>query len=176
MPFTPSHTIPTVAPRRGRASWIERVLAALGVAIAIWGCDSSTAPAGPTPGPEPASDESLAASGRLQLEAVSDGGHYRISARPAVIPVELHQMHEWIVGIELIGDTRPIPTAVHFDGGMPSHGHGFVTQPRVTQNLGGGEFLIEGVKFHMPGDWVLKITVIGRNSSDQVTLPLTIAP
>jgi hypothetical protein len=48
------------------------------------------------------------------------------------------------------------PRHVHFDGGMPAHGHGFVTTPHVTRDLGGGEFLVEGVKFHMSGAWKLR--------------------
>jgi len=85
-------------------------------------------------------------------------------------------MHDWIVEIELAEGSSEIPTAVNFDGGMPSHGHGFVTRPRITRNLGGGEFLVEGVKFHMPGDWVLQITVTSRGATDRVSLPLRVDP
>lgn len=85
-------------------------------------------------------------------------------------------MHDWIVRVEPLEAAPEPPVAVRFDGGMPSHGHGFVTRPRVTENLGNGEFLVEGVKFHMPGAWVLQVTVTDRTASDHVTLPLTISP
>jgi hypothetical protein len=80
------------------------------------------------------------------------------------------------VGIEPLEGSSQIPTAILFDGGMPSHGHGFVTRPRVTRNLGNGEFLVEGVKFHMPGEWVFRVTVTGRELSDYVKLPLMMEP
>lgn len=156
---------------------MRRGLASLGIAILTWGCEPGSEhppPAPSQPGePEPGSRSD---SSPLALRAASDGGHYLIGARPAEWPLPLHRMHDWIVDIELADDTSEIPTAIYFDGGMPSHGHGFVTQPRVTRNLGHGEFLVEGVKFHMPGEWVLQITVTSRDSSDQVTLPLVVEP
>lgn len=171
-PLTSSRTRIRVAPPASRRRTTRRVLAGLGVTILTWGCDS-----GPSqPLPAAPSDRSARESQPLLLEGLTEGGHYRIRARPAASPVTLHQMHDWIVGIELTGPSSEVPTALRFDGGMPAHGHGFVTRPRVTRNLGGGEFLVEGVKFHMPGAWVLQITVVGRTGSDRVTLPLTIDP
>ncbi len=171
MPFAFSLKGLPIAAHTVRRRSIHRPLASLGVAILVWGCD-----AGPDPGGKTPADEPVQASQPLHLEGPSESGQYRISARPAAEPVELHQMHDWIVGIELTGESSEVPSAVHFDGGMPSHGHGFVTAPRVTKNLGGGEFLVEGVKFHMAGEWVIEITVTGRASADRVTLPLTIEP
>jgi hypothetical protein len=158
-----------------RRPWIRRIGVILGIAILASGCDSTENPN------QPAADRSSSVaserdSSSPSLESLSDGGHYRIRARPAASPIELHRLHDWIVGIELTEASSEIPTAIHFDGGMPAHGHGFVTQPRVTQNLGHGEFLVEGVKFHMPGEWALQITVKGATTSDQVTLLLTIEP
>ena len=37
---------------------------------------------------------------------------------------------------------------------MPEHGHGFPTVPEVTEYLGDGKYLVEGLKFSMPGWWV----------------------
>jgi hypothetical protein len=175
MPLTFLLTYHRLVPGVGRRKGIDLVLAGLGVAILVWGCDSGSssdrqARAGS------ASDEFELASPPLVFEASSEGGLYRIRTRPAELPLKLHQMHDWIVGIELMGGSSEIPTAVRFDGGMPSHGHGFVTRPRVTQNLGGGEFLVEGVKFHMPGDWMLQITVTSRGATDQVSFPLRVDP
>jgi len=151
-----------------------QALLGLGIGLLVWGvgCDTGAgpAPSGPGPGQEAPVGESV-----LALEATSTLGRYRIAARPAAPPVELHQMHEWIVHIVLLEGETAIPTSIQFDAGMPSHGHGLATRPRVTQNLGNGEFLVEGVKFHMPGAWVLRIAVTSRTGSDHVELPLAIA-
>ena len=34
---------------------------------------------------------------------------------------------------------------------MPEHNHGFPTAPRVTENLGEGDYLLEGMRFNMGG-------------------------
>ncbi len=48
-------------------------------------------------------------------------------------------------------------------GGMPAHGHGLPTEPRVTDVRfdGRGEVILtlKGIKFQMWGDWVLSIDV-----------------
>jgi hypothetical protein len=166
MPFEPS----VKARRRAGPA-----LVGIGATLLFWGCgfDPDPEPAAPGSGPI---QEDVGADMSRSLEATSELGRYRIATRPAAPPVELHQMHDWIVRIELLEESSAIPTSIRFDGGMPSHGHGFSTQPRVTQNLGNGEFRVEGVKFHMAGPWVLRITVTSREGSDYVELPVTIAP
>jgi hypothetical protein len=109
-------------------------------------------------------------------EASSQRGRYRIAVRPSEPSAPRGQLHEWIVRVER---TDGGPARLHhvgFDGGMPSHGHGFVTTPRVTRDLGGGEFLVEGVKFHMPGAWELRVTVTGGEGTDGATFPISVAP
>jgi hypothetical protein len=58
------------------------------------------------------------------------------------------------------------------DGGMPQHGHGLPTQPRVTRSLGNGEYLVEGLRFNMGGWWVLRFDVDGSVGRDTVTFNL----
>jgi hypothetical protein len=59
---------------------------------------------------------------------------------------------------------------------MPQHAHGFITEPRVTRSLGVGTFLIEGVKFHMPGDWTLRVELVGPSGPDVATLHVQVEP
>jgi hypothetical protein len=58
------------------------------------------------------------------------------------------------------------------DGGMPQHGHGLPTRPRVTKNLGGGSYQIEGVRFNMGGWWQFKVTIVAESGADTVTFNL----
>lgn len=60
------------------------------------------------------------------------------------------------------------------DGGMPQHGHGLPTQPRVTKALGNGGYVIEGVRFNMGGWWELKLAIAGKAGSDTVTFNLAL--
>jgi hypothetical protein len=60
------------------------------------------------------------------------------------------------------------------DGGMPQHGHGLPTQPRVTKALGNGEYVIEGVRFNMGGWWEFKLSIAGKEGTDTVTFHLAL--
>src|SRR4051812_29422708 len=63
---------------------------------------------------------------------------------------------------------------ISVDGGMPQHGHGLPTRPRVTRNLGDGIYEIEGVRFNMGGWWEFKLTIAGSLGSDTVTFNLAL--
>jgi hypothetical protein len=58
------------------------------------------------------------------------------------------------------------------DGGMPQHGHGLPTEPRVTRNLGGGAYEISGVRFNMGGWWEFSLDITSSAGSDKVTFNL----
>jgi hypothetical protein len=48
---------------------------------------------------------------------------------------------------------------IEVDGGMPAHDHGLPTAPRVTEDLGGGDYRLDGVRFHMRGLWQMYFTI-----------------
>lgn len=104
---------------------------------------------------------------------VSESGKLRASYASAVTPVPLNQIHAWTVHVET-ADGAPVENAqVEFDGGMPEHNHGLATAPAVT-GLGKGDYLVEGLRFHMQGAWELRITVRYDNSSDRIVIPLNL--
>ena len=49
----------------------------------------------------------------------------------------------------------PTDLVIAVDGGMPSHGHGLPTAPQAIPTGKPGEFRIDGLKYSMPGEWVL---------------------
>ena len=61
---------------------------------------------------------------------------------------------------------------ISIDGGMPQHGHGLPTRPRVTRSLGDGIYEIEGVRFNMGGWWEFKLAIAGSGGTDTVTFNL----
>jgi hypothetical protein len=64
--------------------------------------------------------------------------------------------------------------AITIDGGMPEHGHGLPTRPRVTSQSGSGTYVIEGVRFNMGGWWEFKLAVAGKAGTDTVTFNLSL--
>jgi hypothetical protein len=69
----------------------------------------------------------------------------------------------------------PVDDAIiQVDGGMPQHGHGLPTRPRVTRALGNGLYEIEGVRFNMGGWWEFKLAINTGGGSDVVIFNLAL--
>ena len=85
-------------------------------------------------------------------------------------------MGSWTFRLERIGQ-GPVPGAkIDFVGGMPAHDHGFPTVPRVTKELGNGTYLLEGVKFNMPGWWQFVFCIKTEQFEDVVRFNIMVAP
>lgn len=85
------------------------------------------------------------------------------------------QLHSWTVKVEGI-DGSPVSRArITVDGGMPQHGHGLPTQPRVTRELAPGTYLVEGMKFSMTGWWDLRLDIEAAGVRDQAVFNLVMA-
>jgi hypothetical protein len=70
---------------------------------------------------------------------------------------------------------RPVEAAaITIAGGMPEHGHGLPTQPRLGRSLGGGVYEIEGVRFSMGGWWEFKLAIESPAGADRVTFNLSL--
>ncbi len=59
-------------------------------------------------------------------------------------------------------------------GGMPQHGHGLPTRPRMTRSIAAGTYEIEGVRFNMGGWWEFKVTIATDRGEDTVTFNLSL--
>jgi hypothetical protein len=90
----------------------------------------------------------------VSTSRASAQGVFKATIRPAVDPIPINRLHPWTLHVET-PDGKPIENAtITADGGMPQHGHGLPSQPQVTKHLGGGDYLVEGMKFQM-GGWVI---------------------
>ena len=70
---------------------------------------------------------------------------------------------------------RPVDDAtIQIGGGMPEHGHGLPTRPRVTRALGNGLYEIEGVRFNMGGWWEFTLAITAVSGTDVVTFNLAL--
>ena len=68
---------------------------------------------------------------------------------------------------------RPVEDAtIAIDGGMPQHGHGLPTRPRMTRVLSDGTYEVQGVRFNMGGWWEFKVTITSARGADTVTFNL----
>ena len=103
---------------------------------------------------------------------LSDAGLFRVSWSSDSSPVPLNQIHTWTIHVET-ADGQIIDNAeITVDGGMPDMNHGLPTSPQVTQNLGNGDYLVEGMKFQMLGWWVVNFNISAGGQTDTITFNL----
>jgi len=108
----------------------------------------------------------------LSLDKPSATGLYQVGLQPPPQAPAINQMHSWQLTLAT-ADGKPVSGArFAVDGGMPQHGHGLPTQPRVTRYLGNGAYEIEGVKFNMGGWWEFELAIDGDAGTDTVTFNL----
>ena len=89
-------------------------------------------------------------------------------------PLRVRKMQS-ITVVVTDAEMHPIDDAqITIDGGMPQHGHGLPTRPRVTGHTGGGTYEIEGVRFNMGGWWEFKVWITAATGRDLVTFNLSL--
>lgn len=102
----------------------------------------------------------------------SSAGAYRATIRPQGDSIPKGKLQRWTLHLETAGGAPVDSATIGVDGGMPQHGHGLPTRPRVTRALGGGDHLVEGMKFNMGGWWVVTFHVGAAAGRDSVTFNL----
>lgn len=104
----------------------------------------------------------------VRLAKPSANGLYLVSVRPLEEHPAINRLHAWEIRVTT-GTGEAVPDArIGVSGGMPQHFHGFPTSPRVTEALGDGRYVLDGVKFSMTGWWQIKLQVSSANGSDTV--------
>ena len=108
------------------------------------------------------------------MTRMSGSDRFRVSMRSNVDPVPLSQIHSWTLHLETPEGVAIDDAQIGVYGDMPAHRHGLPTKPKVTENRGGGDYLIEGVKFSMPGRWqlILIITADGKRDKAKFNIDL----
>lgn len=105
----------------------------------------------------------------VALDKPSSAGLYRVVLVPPAKAPAINQMHSWKVKLATADGTPVHGASFAVDGGMPQHGHGLPTQPRVTRELGDGTYQLDGMKFSMTGWWEVKLAIRGPQGADKVT-------
>ena len=83
-----------------------------------------------------------------------------------VSPLRINQIHSWRIEIR-DSNSALVPNALlEVKGGMPDHNHGLPTQPRVTAEIAPGTYLLQGVRFHMPGRWRMQFIISTKDQEE----------
>jgi hypothetical protein len=103
---------------------------------------------------------------------VSEAGLYRAMIRPDGDSIPTGRLHRWTLHLETASGAPVDSATISISGGMPEHGHGLPTKPRVTSDIGHGDHLVDGMKFNMGGWWIVQFRVAGAAGSDAVVFNL----
>ncbi len=112
----------------------------------------------------------------LTLQHPSHQGKFLVRVEPPATGPSINQLHAWRVHLAR-ADGAPVSQAsIAFDGGMPQHGHGYPTRPRVTRELSPGVYALEGMKFSMTGWWDMRLAIQAGDSADTAVFNVIVAP
>jgi hypothetical protein len=87
-------------------------------------------------------------------------------------PIRVNRLHAWRLDVRDRDGNGVAGASVTVDGGMPQHGHGLPTRPRVTEDLGHGGYEVDGMRFNMGGWWVVTFRITTPAGTDIVTFNL----
>jgi len=105
---------------------------------------------------------------------ISQAGKYEVTYESTILPVPKRQLHAWTIQLR-DRDGHPVDGAeLRIAGGMPDHGHGLPTKPYVREALGGGRYVVEGMKFNMGGYWVVDLGIKAAQGADDVRFELNL--
>jgi hypothetical protein len=104
----------------------------------------------------------------------SSQSRYTATLEPSSQPLKPRRMLKVQVTIRDAAGQPVDGATIDVDGGMPQHGHGLPTKPRVTRSLGDGRYEIDGLRFNMGGWWELHLAVTSPAGSDRVTFNLQV--
>ncbi|MDF1526598.1 MAG: FixH family protein [bacterium] len=106
------------------------------------------------------------------MEKTSMKGQFNVSYKSDVHPIPVNRLLSWNLDVKT-ADGQPVKNAqIKILGDMPEHGHGFPTEPEVSGTMEDGQFLVEGLKFSMPGWWVVTFHITAGEMMDQVSFNL----
>lgn len=90
-------------------------------------------------------------------------------------PIMINSLHSWVVNLRTREGEAIEGASIKVDGDMPAHGHGLATEPTVGEELGGGDYRIEGLKFQMAGYWEIYLDILtAEGEADSIIIPIDI--
>jgi hypothetical protein len=93
---------------------------------------------------------------------------------PTLQPLEINRIHAWQLRLT-DREGEPVSGArISITGGMPEHDHGMPTRPVASEETTSGNYLLQGMRFHMPGLWRLDIIIETDSFRDSAALELTL--
>jgi hypothetical protein len=103
---------------------------------------------------------------------ISETGRLRVSYISELTPIGINTMHSWRLHVEEVAGGVVEEAEISVSGGMSEHDHGLPTIPLMTDYLGNGDYLLEGMKFHMNGRWTVTVQIVQGQDIDTAVFEL----
>lgn len=110
----------------------------------------------------------------LSTSHATQNGLFEVAYEPTDNTIPINELHTWTLIVTTPEGQTVDDAQITVDGDMPQHGHGLATQPQVTQYLGDGKYLVEGLKFQMGGWWVMDFTINANGQTDTAQFNLVL--
>ena len=95
----------------------------------------------------------------IEVQPEKHAGTDNSVANNNVAAIPLNKMHKWRLLLSDLAGNPITGASIDIEGHMPGHVHGLPTQPRVTDEIAAGVYLVEGLKFQMKGWWVIQFNI-----------------
>jgi hypothetical protein len=146
--------------------WTSMVVLGMTVMLATTGCTMMKSMVGAGPKrPAPA---------EFGLGPRTSAGGLYTATLVAAEPIKTRTLMSIRVNVVDASGNTVDEATIMVGGGMPQHGHGLPTRPRVTKQLANGTYEIEGVRFNMGGWWEFRLAITGPAGTDSVTFNLSL--
>ncbi|MCK6513124.1 FixH family protein [Myxococcota bacterium] len=108
---------------------------------------------------------------------VTKEGTYRVVYVPAPDPIPLNE--NFAINFTVTyADGRemalPADLELKADATMPAHKHGMLQKPTIQKETT-GKYKVDGMKFHMPGQWVMKVDLTSGAKTETVDFEINLS-
>jgi hypothetical protein len=102
---------------------------------------------------------------------LSENELFQVSYASQLNPIVINQIHSWKLQVMTAEGKAVSDAVISVKGGMPEHNHGLATAPSI-EATGNGNYLLQGLRFHMMGYWELELSITQGSISDTVIVTL----
>lgn len=106
---------------------------------------------------------------QAEFSVMTEGGN-RLHISSDLSPLEINRMHSWLLRLTDAAGAPVANARFAVQGGMPDHDHGLPTRPEVTEEIEPGVYLLQGLRFHMPGRWLIEFDIGLGEDADSASL------
>lgn len=109
---------------------------------------------------------------RFDMSTSRQTANFRVAYTSDAMPIPVNRFHTWRLKITTPQGEPVKGATISIDGDMPEHGHGLPTKPEVTREIADGVYVVEGLKFTMPGHWLMKFDIAANGKEDEAAFDL----